>query len=415
MDRTVEKISTGVDFDRIRADFPVLKRKINGRPLVYLDNAASGQMPTFVADRIDRYHRHEHSNVHRGIHSLSQQATEAYESAREKTRQLINASENEEIIFTTGTTDSINLVANSFGLSLLKKGDRILLSQMEHHSNIVPWQMIADKAGAEIDVIPLLDDGRLDMEAYEELLGERTKIVSVVHVSNALGTVNPVEKMTALARQAGAAVVIDGAQAVPHQPVDVQQIDCDFYAFSAHKMCGPTGFGILFGRKEHLEKMGPYRGGGNIIDKVTFEKTTYNVAPFKFEAGTPPIAAGIGFAAAIDYLNSIGMKRIADREQELVDLALEKLRKIEGLRLIGDPPERASVISFVLEGIHPHDTGTILDKHGVAIRTGHHCAQPVMERYGVTATARASFSFYNNEEDVNRLIEGVKQVKDFFK
>jgi cysteine desulfurase/selenocysteine lyase len=356
----------------------------------------------------------EHANVHRGIHTLSQEATDAYEATREKVKSFINAGSTDEIIYTTGTTDSINLVANSYGRLKFGKGDEIILSHMEHHANIVPWQMIAEQTGAVIKVIPVTDRGDIDMQAYKELLSDKTKMVAVVHVSNAIGTVNPVREITEMARQHGAAVLIDGAQAVPHQPVDVQEIGCDFYAFSAHKMCGPTGFGILYGKKKHLDATPPYRGGGDMIDKVTFEKTTYNIAPFKFEAGTPPISAGIGLGAAIDYLQEIGMDQIALREQQVVDYALSKIREIDGIRLFGEPENRASAITFVFDQIHAHDVGTILDKQGVAVRTGHHCAQPILERFGESATARASFSFYNNEEDADRLVEGLNYVKDFF-
>ena len=403
-----------IDFDKIRNDFPVLDRQVNGHPLVYLDNAASGQMPAYVAERIDNYHRREHANVHRGIHTLSQKATDAFEMTRKKVQEFIGASSIDEIVYTTGTTDSLNLVANSYGLSNLKKGDEIILSEMEHHANIVPWQMIAQRTGAVIKVIPVLDNGELDLNSYKELLGSRTKIVSVIHVSNALGTVNPVKEITALAHEHDAVVVIDGAQSVPHQPIDVQDIDCDFFAFSAHKMCGPTGFGILYGKKHLLESMPPYRGGGDMIDKVSFEETTYNVVPFRFEAGTPPIAAGIGLGAAIDYLNEIGMEQIANREYELVDYAVDRLREIDGLRLVGESSNRASVCSFVFENIHASDLGTILDKRGIAVRTGHHCAQPILRRFKVPATTRASVSFYNTTDDIDRLVEVIDYAKTFF-
>ncbi|PWN07129.1 cysteine desulfurase [Rhodohalobacter mucosus] len=403
-----------VDFDRIRKDFTVLDQQVNGHPLVYLDNAASSQMPVSVADRLDAYHRNEHANVHRGIHTLSQKATDAFEMTRRKVQQFIGASSSDEIVFTTGTTDSLNLAANSYGMENLQKGDEIILSEMEHHANIVPWQMVAQKTGAVIRVIPVLDNGELDMQAYKELLGPRTKIVSVIHVSNALGTVNPVKEITALAHEHHAVVVIDGAQSVPHQPVDVQDIDCDFFTFSSHKMCGPTGFGILYGKKHLLDKMPPYRGGGDMIDKVSFEETTYNVVPFRFEAGTPPIAAGIGLGAAIDYLNEIGMEQIANREYELVDYAVSRLREIEGLQMIGESSNRASVCSFVFDDIHASDLGTILDKRGIAVRTGHHCAQPILRRFNVPATTRASVSFYNTTEDIDRLVDGIHYAKSFF-
>ena len=414
MSDVAASISTKVDFDRIRKDFPVLNQKVNGHPLVYLDNGASSQMPVQVADRLDHYHRYEHSNVHRGIHTLSQKATDAYEATRKKVQHFINARHLEEIVYTTGTTDSINLVANSFGSLNFKKGDEIILSQMEHHANIVPWQMIAQRTGAVIKVIPVDSRGDLDLEAYKKLLSDKTKMVALIHVSNALGTINPVKEITEMAHNAGAAVLIDGAQSVPHQPVDVQEINCDFFAFSAHKMCGPTGFGILYGKKELLDEMPPYRGGGDMIDKVSFEETTYNVAPFKFEAGTPPIAAGIGLGAAIDYLSNIGMEQIAVQECELVSYAIERLSSVKGLRFIGESDHRASVVSFVFDEIHASDMGTLLDKRGIAVRTGHHCAQPIMRRFDVSATTRASLSFYNTKDDVDRLIDGIEYVKSFF-
>lgn len=415
MAEAVTRISTdSVDFAKIRDDFPVLSRQVKGNPLVYLDNAASSQMPSQVADRIDRYHRNEHANVHRGIHTLSQQATNAYEETRVKVREFINAGDDDEIIYTTGTTDSINLVAHSFCDRYLKKGDEILVSEIEHHANIVPWQMAAQKHDAKVRVIPVNDDGDIIWEKYADLLSDKTAIVAVGHVSNALGTVHPVKKMIEAAHEKDIPVLVDGAQAVPHSPVDVQDLDADFYAFSAHKMCGPTGFGILYGKKKYLDEMPPYRGGGDMIDKVSFEETTYNITPHKFEAGTPPIAAGIGLGAAIDYLSDIGMKNIAAHEQELLQYATERLLEIAGLRIIGTAKEKASVISFVLDDIHASDVGTILDQQGIAIRTGHHCAQPTMRRFDVPATARASISFYNNTEDVDRLVEGIQKVKTIF-
>ena len=407
-------IPTKVNWETIRAQFPVLHEKVNGKSLVYLDNGASSQMPLAVSDRIDAYHKHEHSNVHRGIHSLSQHATEAYEAARGKVQKLINARYQEEIIYTTGTTDSINLVASSYGRKYFKEGDEILVSEMEHHANIVPWQLIAEEKGAKLVVIPMNEDGELIMEKFYELLSGKTKIVAVTHVSNSLGTINPVEEIIEAAHDRNIPVLLDGAQAVPHSVVDVQALDVDFYAFSSHKMCGPTGFGILYGKKELLEEMPPYRGGGDMIDKVTFEKTTWNDLPHKFEAGTPPIAAGVGFGVAIDFLNSIGMENIAAREHELVEYATEKLSQIEGVRIVGTAAHKASVISFLLDGIHPTDAGTILDKEGIAVRTGHHCAQPVMDHFKIPGTARASISFYNNEDDIDRLVEGIKYTKEFF-
>jgi cysteine desulfurase/selenocysteine lyase len=413
MNQVISDIS-GINFDKIRKDFPVLDQELNGHPLVYLDNAASSQMPSQVADRIDHYHRYEHSNVHRGIHTLSQNATNAFEEARVKVKNLINATDHDEIIYTTGTTDSINLVANSYGSVNFREGDEIILSEMEHHANIVPWQMVAEKTGAVIKVIPVNDLGELDMEAYKGLLSPRTKMVAVVHVSNALGTVNPVKKITELAHEAGAVVLIDAAQSVPHKKIDVQDMDADFITFSAHKMCGPTGFGILYGKMDLLEAMPPYRGGGDMIDKVSFEGTTYNRVPFRFEAGTPPIASAIGLSSAIDYLNEIGMSVIEERENQLVDYMMDRLLAVDGIRLIGEAKERASLASFTVDEIHASDVGTILDKQGIAIRTGHHCAQPILRRFDVPATARASLSFYNTRDDIDRLIDGIKTVKSFF-
>lgn len=415
MAEAVTRISTdSVDFEKIREDFTVLKQQVKGNPLVYFDNAASSQMPSQVADRIDHYHRNEHANVHRGIHTLSQQATNAYEETRTKVRDFINAGDEDEIIYTTGTTDSINLVANSFCDRYLEKGDEILISEIEHHANIVPWQMAAQKHDAKVRVIPVNDDGDIIWDEYVDLLSDKTAIVAVGHVSNALGTIHPLKKIIEAAHEQDIPVLVDGAQAVPHSPVDVQDLDADFYAFSAHKMCGPTGFGILYGKKKYLDEMPPYRGGGDMIDKVSFEETTYNITPHKFEAGTPPIAAGIGLGAAIDYLSDIGMENIAAHEQELLQYATDRLLEIDGLRIIGTAKEKASVISFVLDDIHASDVGTILDQQGIAIRTGHHCAQPTMRRFDVPATARASISFYNNKEDVDRLIEGIKKVKTIF-
>lgn len=415
MAEAATSISTNnIDFDKIRRDFPVLNQQVKGNPLVYLDNAASSQMPTQVADRIDKYHRHEHANVHRGIHTLSQKATDYYEDTRRKVKDFINAGEKDEIIFTTGTTDSINLVAHSFCERYLEAGEEILISEIEHHANIVPWQIAAEKHGASLRVIPVNDNGEIIWNEYLNLLSEKTAIVAVGHVSNALGTVHPVKKMISAAHKYDIPVLVDGAQAIPHSPVDVQDLDADFYAFSAHKMCGPTGFGILYGKKEFLDEMPPYRSGGDMIDKVSFEETTYNVTPHKFEAGTPPIAAGIGLGAAIDYLTNLGMENIARQEHELLEYATEELLKIDGLRIIGTAEHKASVISFVFDEIHATDIGTILDQQGIAIRTGHHCAQPTMQRFDVPSTARASLSFYNNKEDIDRLVEGVKEAKTFF-
>ncbi|MDZ7714926.1 MAG: cysteine desulfurase [Balneolaceae bacterium] len=415
MPDTLDSISKPtIDFDAIRKDFPVLNRSVNGNPLVYLDNAASSQMPNHVADRIDKYHREEHANVHRGIHTLSQEGTDFYESTREKTRTLINARHTHEVIYTSGTTESINLVAQSFGRKFIKEGQEILISEIEHHANIVPWQMVAKDVGAKLSVIPVNDAGELIWDKFIELLSKNTAILAIGHVSNALGTIHPVKEMVAEAHKLDVPVLIDGAQAVPHSEVDVQDLDADFYAFSAHKMCGPTGFGILYGKEKYLNEMPPYQGGGDMIDKVSFEETTFNKLPHKFEAGTPAIAAGIGFGAAIDYLNKIGMQNIADREHELLAYATDQLLKINGLKIIGTAKNKASVISFVVDDIHASDIGTILDQQGIAIRTGHHCAQPTMRRFNIPATARASISFYNNEEDIDRLVEGVKKAKEFF-
>lgn len=415
MQQSIKNIeSTTIDWDAIRAEFPVLKQEVNGKPLVYLDNGASSQMPKSVIDRLNKYHSFEHANVHRGIHSLSQKATDEYEATRELVREFLNAESLEEIIFTTGTTDSINLVAQSYGAAFLKEGDEILVSHMEHHANIVPWQMVAHQTGAILKVIPMDENGELIMDRFYELLSERTKMVAIIHVSNALGTINPVEEIIKSSHKKGAVVLVDGAQSAPHRSVDMQSLDADFYTFSAHKMCGPTGFGILYGKRELLNKMPPYRGGGDMIDKVTFEKTTYNDLPHKFEAGTPPIAAGIGLGAAIQFLNNIGMDQIAARENELLEYATSELNKIEGVQIIGRATNKASVISFLLDGIHPTDAGTIMDKEGIAVRTGHHCAQPIMDYYTIPGTLRASISFYNNEDDINRLVEVIKYTQEFF-
>ncbi|WP_440998889.1 aminotransferase class V-fold PLP-dependent enzyme [Fodinibius sp. SL11] len=414
MAEAVIQSKSNVDFQRIREQFPVLSQQIKGQTLVYLDNAASSQMPSRVADRIDAYQRNEHANVHRGIHTLSQKATDAYELTRKKVQRFINAGHKEEIIYTTGTTDSINLVANSFGDRFIGEGDKILISEVEHHANIVPWQMVAERKGAKINVIPVDDHGDIIWDKYVELLTDNTAIVAVGHVSNALGTVHPVKKMISEAHKRDIPVMVDGAQAVPHTPVDVQDLDADFYAFSAHKMCGPTGFGILYGKKKYLNEMPPYRGGGDMIDKVSFEETTYNITPYKFEAGTPPIAAGIGFGETISFLEEIGMPNIAEQERELLEYGTQKLNAVEGIRIIGTAKEKASVLSFVHEDIHATDIGTILDQQGIAIRTGHHCAQPTMRRFNVPATARASLSFYNNKEDIDRLIKGIKKAISIF-
>jgi len=406
--------NTNVDWNLVRSQFPVLNQNVNGQPLVYLDNGASSQMPQRVIDRINDYHSNEHSNVHRGIHTLSQKATDAFELARKRVHKLINARYEEEIIYTTGTTDSINLVAQSYGRKNFSEGDEILISAMEHHANIVPWQMIAEETGAVLKVIPMNDNGELLIEDLNELLSAKTKMVAIVHVSNTLGTINPVSEVIEAAHARDIPVLVDGAQAVPHMKVDVQALDADFYAFSAHKMCGPTGFGILYGKREMLKEMPPYRGGGDMIDKVTFEKTTWNDLPHKFEAGTPPISAGVGFAETIAFLEDIGMDNIAAREQELLHYATEQMNRIEGLKIIGNAKNKASVVSFILEDIHPTDAGTIMDQKGIAVRTGHHCTQPIMDRFKIPGTARASISFYNTKEDIDRLTQGIKDVQEFF-
>jgi cysteine desulfurase/selenocysteine lyase len=402
------------DVEKVRKDFPVLSQTVNGNPLVYLDNGASSQVPNLVIERGTHYLEEEHSNIHRGVHYLSQKATTAYEGAREKVKRFINAREAKECIFVRGTTEGINLVAQSYGRKFFSEGDEILVSEMEHHSNIIPWQMIAEERGAKIRVIPMNDRGELIREEYENLLNERTKMVAVAHVSNSLGTINPIKEMTATAHKFGVPVLVDGAQSVPHFPVDVQDLDCDFFVFSGHKMYGPTGSGILYGKKEWLDKMPPYQTGGGMIRTVSFEKTTFAELPEKFEAGTPAIASGIGLGAAIDYIDSIDLARAYDYEHELLEYATEKLSAIEGVKIIGTAKEKASVLSFTIENIHPHDIGTILDQSGIAIRAGHHCAQPVMKKFCVPATARASFAFYNTREEVDKLTETVQKVIDVF-
>jgi cysteine desulfurase/selenocysteine lyase len=401
------------DFDvaAIRRDFPVLHQNVNGKPLVYLDNAASSQRPKSVLDAITHYYEHDHANVHRGVHTLSQRATDAYEGARETVRRFINARDTKEIIFTRGTTEAVNLVAQSFLRPILTPGDEILISGLEHHANIVPWQLLREQTGAVLKVIPITASGEVDFVEFEKLIGPRTRLLALAHVSNALGTIVPVEKYIAFAKQHGVPVLLDGAQAVPHSVVDVQALGCDFYCFSSHKMLGPTGMGILYGKQQLLEKMPPWQGGGDMILSVTFEKTTYNQLPWKFEAGTPHISGAIGLAAAIDYLENIGMARIAAYEHELLMYATERLSALPGLRVIGTAPNKAAVVSFTLDGIHPHDIGTILDTEGVAIRTGHHCAMPVMDFYKIPATARASMSFYNTFEEIDRLVAALEQAR----
>jgi len=403
-------IDTGLNIAAIRKDFPILQRKVNGYPLVYLDNAATSQTPRQVIDVIVDYYSNYNANIHRGVHSLSQQATDAYEKARVKVQRHFNAAQSREIIFTSGTTHGINLVASGF-TSVLKEGDEVLVSAMEHHSNIVPWQMLCERTGAVMKVIPMSQEGELDMEAYASLLNPRTRLVFCNHVSNALGTVNPIEDIIRLAHGAGAAVLIDGAQAAPHIKADVQQLDVDFYTASAHKMCGPTGVGMLYGKEEWLQKLPPYQGGGEMIEEVSFEKTTYAGLPHKFEAGTPNICGGIAFGAALDYLNGIGMDAIARYEAELLEYATGKLLAIEGLKIYGTARDKTAVISFNIEGIHPYDIGTILDQMGIAVRTGHHCAQPVMDFFKIPGTVRASFSFYNTKEEADILTNAVEKAR----
>ena len=405
---------TGFDVEKVREDFPILKVRVHGKPLVYLDNAATTQKPRVVLDTINRYYMAENSNIHRGIHSLSLQATRAYEDARDKIKHFLNASHTREIIFVRGTTEGINLVAQSYGRTFIKAGDEIIISAMEHHSNIVPWQLLCEQVGAKLRVIPINDDGELLIEEYEKLLNGRTRLVSVAHLSNALGTINPVKQIIEMAHHRGVPVLVDGAQAAPHLKVDVQDLDCDFYAFSGHKLFGPTGVGVLYGKADWLEAMPPYHGGGDMISSVTFEKTLYNVLPYKFEAGTPNIAGTVGLGAAIDYLHGIGLETVATYEHELLSYATEAIFQIPGVRLIGTAKEKACVLSFVLDDVHAHDVGTILDEEGIAIRTGHHCAMPVMQRFGVPATARASLAFYNTKEEINALVAGIRKVKEVF-
>ncbi|MCK0144191.1 cysteine desulfurase [Arenibacter sp. F26102] len=403
-------IQTVFDILTIRKDFPILNRKVNGYPLVYLDNAATSQTPQKVIDAIVEYYSNYNANIHRGVHTLSQEATDVYEQARQKIQKHFNAAKSHEIIFTSGTTHGINLVANGFA-SFLKKGDEIIVSALEHHSNIVPWQMLCERTGAVLKVIPMSLDGKLVMEEYHKLLSHRTKLVFCNHVSNALGTINPIEEIIAAAHNIGAAVLIDGAQAAPHIKADVQKLDVDFYVVSAHKMCGPTGVGMLYGKEEWLNKLPPYQGGGEMIAEVTFEKTTYADLPHKFEAGTPNICGGIAFGAALDYMNAIGFDAIAQYEHELLEYASKELLAIDGLKIYGDTKEKTAVISFNIEGLHPYDIGSILDKLGVAVRTGHHCAQPIMDFYKIPGTVRASFSFYNTKEEVDILVAGVRRAK----
>ena len=402
------------DVERVREDFPILQQKVHGKPLVYLDNAATSQKPVTVIEAEERFYREYNSNIHRGVHQLSERATKAYEDARVKIQHFLNAGEAREIVFVRGTTEAINLVAMAYGRKNVQAGDEIVISAMEHHSNIVPWQILCEEKGARLRVAPINDRGELIFEEFEKLLNSRTRLVSVAHVSNVLGTINPVREIVEAAHRMDVPVLVDGAQAAPHLKVDVRELDCDFYAVSSHKIFGPTGIGVLYGKAGLLEAMPPYQGGGDTISSVSFEKTTYNVIPYKFEAGTPNIAATIGLGAAIDYINQLGLENVAAYEHELLEYATEALSGIPGVRIVGTARQKASVISFVLDGIHAHDVGTVLDQEGIAVRTGHHCAQPLMERFQVPATARASLAFYNTKEEVDRLAAGIEKVKHIF-
>lgn len=408
-------ISSTFDFARVRADFPILSTEVRGNPLTYLDNGATSQKPSSVINAIDRYYRVENSNIHRGVHYLSEQATDAYEATRAKTANFLGAPDQDEIIFVRGATEGINLVAHGFIETVLSEGDEILITHMEHHANIVPWQIAAEKTGAVIKVVPVLDNGELDLKAYSSMLSNRTKIVSIVHVSNTLGTINPVEEIIEQAHKLGIPVLLDACQSVPHMPVNISKLDCDFLVFSGHKLFGPTGIGVLWGKRELLEKFPPYQSGGDMIERVDFEGTTYKGLPGKLEAGTPHIEGVIGLSSAIDYVSEMDREGALAHEKALLLEASEKLSSIDGLQIIGTATDKASIISFVIEGVHPHDIGTFLDADGVAIRAGHHCTQPLLKRFGVAATARASFSFYNNFEDVDRLVNSVSKMLRFFK
>ncbi len=398
------------NIDAIRADFPILSQKVNGKPLVYFDNGATSQKPQVVIDAISKYYQEINANIHRGVHTLSQLATDAYEASRGKIQNHINAKFSHEVLFTSGTTHGINLVANGFA-SILKSGDEVLVSALEHHSNIVPWQMLCEKTGAILRVIPMDENGELILSEFDKLLSNKTKLVTVNHISNALGTVNPIKYMIDKAHEFGAAILIDGAQAVPHLKPDVQELDCDFYVFSGHKICGPTGTGILYGKEDWLNKLPPYQGGGEMIKEVTFEKTTYAELPHKFEAGTPNIAGGIVLGTAVDYMNHVGFENIQIQEKELLEYGTKRLLEIEGLKIYGTSKDKTSVISFNIEGIHPYDIGTIIDKLGIAVRTGHHCAQPIMNFFNIPGTIRASFAFYNTKEEIDIFVEALKRAK----
>ena len=406
--------ATSLDVTAIRKDFPILASQVHGKPLIYLDNAATSQKPQCVIDTLTRFYQMDNSNIHRGVHALSERSTQSYEAARGKVQRFLNAADTREIIFVRGATEGINLVAQTYGRTHVSAGDEIVISAMEHHSNIVPWQMLCEEKGAVLRVVPINDRGELEFDQFEKLLNHRTRLVAVSHVSNALGTINPVREIIRAAHAWNVPVLIDGAQAVPHLQVDVRSLDCDFYVFSGHKVFGPTGIGVLYGKEKLLEAMPPWQGGGDMIQSVTFGKTTYNDLPYKFEAGTPNIAGVIGLGAAIDYLDQIGLDAIAAHEHELLAYGTQALENISGLRLIGTAREKASVLSFVIEGVHPHDAATILDREGVAVRAGHHCAQPVMERFGVSATTRASLAFYNTTQDIDALVAGIQKVREIF-
>lgn len=409
-----EKVGISFDVHKIREDFPILKTKVRGKPIIYFDNAATTQKPLQVIERIRKFYEEENSNVHRGVHFLSEIATREYELARETIRKFINAESSEEIIFTKGTTEAINLIANSFGKTFINENDEIIISEMEHHSNIVPWQLMREERKAIINVIPFDDNGELILDDFEKMFNEKTKLVSIVHISNSLGTINPIKKIIEIAHSFAVPVLIDGAQSIMHSRIDVQDLGCDFFVFSGHKIYGPTGIGVLYGKRYLLEQMKPYQGGGDMIRSVTFQKTTYNELPYKFEAGTPNIEGAIGLKASIDYLTNIGIEQIASYENQLLNYATEKISEIPQLKIIGTAKEKGPIVSFILENIHPHDIGTILDYEGIAVRTGHHCTQPVMQHFNIPATTRASFSFYNTKEEIDLLIQGIQKVIKVF-
>ena len=410
----MKQSTVALDVERIRKDFPILHQEVHGRPLVYLDSAATSQKPQVVLDALADYYGRDNANVHRGVHQLSERATEAYEGARTRIQRFLNAAHSREIVFVRGTTEGINLVAHTYGRRTVGPGDEVVITALEHHSNIVPWQMLCEEKGAALRVVPIDDAGEVDFEAYERLLGERTRLVAVAHVSNALGTIVPVKRMIEAAHRRGIAVLVDGAQAAPHLRVDVQDLDCDFYTFSGHKTYGPTGIGVLYGKTDLLEAMPPFQGGGDMIKSVSFEKTVYNDLPYKFEAGTPDIAGAIGLGAALEYLEGLGLDRVAAHEHALLVHGTERLSSLPGLRLVGTAREKASILSFLVDGVHAHDVGSILDREGIAVRTGHHCAMPVMTRFGIAATTRASLGVYNTREDIDALVEGLAKVREIF-